>query len=93
MKLVIYSEERKYLLSNKNIDLGDRVYPMTNGQIINEDYYVNEVLHEDNRTGFPDDPHIIKDLDYSGDKRYEVITNKGYGPREKFFRIVATKEK
>ena len=46
-------------------------------------------------SGFPNEPHIIKDLNYdngSQGKAYQVRTDKGYSPIESYFKIIKMEE-
>jgi hypothetical protein len=75
-----------HLLTNTGIQPGDRVYPLTHGWNDGQAYYVMG-LHDPKMAGFPDHPHIVLDMNYGGSKSYEVQTDKGYGPRECYFKM------
>jgi len=62
------------------------VFPMTHGWNDGQVYYVTG-LNGPEMSGFPDDPHIILDLHYDGSKSYEVQTDRGWGPRESYFKL------
>ncbi len=47
-------------------------------------------------SGFPNEPHIILDLNYDNGKQskaYQVRTNNGYSPIECYFKIIKIEEK
>ena len=75
-----------HLLTNTELQSGDRVFPMTHGWNDGVFYYVVG-LNRPEISGFPNDPHIILDLQYSESKSYEVKTDRGYGPRESYFKL------
>lgn len=80
-----------YVLSNDDLKVGDEVYPISNG--ISDDktftYKHKEFDFREHMSGFPNEPHIIKDLKYSHYKPYEIHTSYGYGPVEKYFKIIS----
>ena len=95
MRFLMDFDGKRYLLSNEDLKVGDKTFPLTEGQTINGEYYVRNIRNPktdrffDACTSFPHDPHIIENLHHNDDfKPYEVRTNKGYGPREKYFKIV-----
>lgn len=88
-------------LTNENLEVGDKVYPISCGKSNDKDFsyhheyfYFGELKEIYQYDGFPnncfeDEPHIILDLNYSRDcKAYEIRTNFGYGPKEKYFKII-----
>ena len=77
-----------HLLTNVGIEVGDRVFPLTIGYNDGQDYYVMAINTSKSCSGWPDDPHIVLNLDYSRSKSYQVETDKGYGPRECFFKLI-----
>lgn len=79
-----------YLLTNKDLKVGDKVFPMTHGYTQGKTYYVFEVDTSLACSGWPSEPHTILDLHHSDDKGYEIRTDKGYGPREKYFKLIDT---
>jgi len=78
-----------YTFSNENLNVGDRVYPISRGTA-KEGVYTHEKFDfRDFMTGFFSDPHIIKNLHHSDDyKPYEISTDHGYGPVESYFKII-----
>ena len=47
-------------------------------------------------SGFPNEPHIIKDLNYDNGRQgkpYQIRTNNGYSPIECYFKIIKMEEK
>jgi hypothetical protein len=95
MKIRIYDKEHKkeYFLSNQNLKVGDKVFPLLAGYTKGGTYYVSDIRTEDFMTGFPNDPHTIKDLHHSDYKPYQIRTDKGYGVAEIYFKLVADREK
>ena len=83
---------KEYTLSNENLKNGDKVYPISNGRSNTEKFTYDH--HEfDWRffcSGWKSEPHTIVDLHYSDYKPYEVHTSHGYGPAEKYFKIINT---
>lgn len=77
----------RYTLSNENLQEGDKVFPIAEGRITKSNVFIFHNLNYE-KSGFPDDPHIIEALNYSKYKPYEINTNQGYGPREKYFKII-----
>lgn len=80
----------RYTLSNENLAVGDKVYPIARGRCLDDGSWI---LHEINFgnawTGFPEEPHTILDLKYSADyKPYEVRTDMGYSPIECYYKII-----
>ena len=79
----------RYTLSNDDLKVGDKVFPIASGRCINNNDWIlhgfdfNPVL-----SGFPDEPHIIKDLNYSDYKPEQIRTNHGYGPIEIYYKII-----
>jgi len=78
----------RYTLSNNNLEVGDKVFPIANGRVLPDGSWI---LHNydfrDFMSGFPDEPHIIKDLAHSKYKPYQVHTSHGYGPIETYYKI------
>lgn len=79
----------RYTLSNDDLKVGDKVYPIAEGRCLENGGWI---LHGfDFRavcSGFPDEPHTIKDLKYSESKPYEVHTDMGYSPKECYYKII-----
>lgn len=59
---------------------------MTHGWNDGQFYYIRELSVE--FSGFPDDPHIILSLDSGRSKSYQTQTDKGFGPRESYFKLI-----
>lgn len=78
---------RIYNLTNDGLSVGDAVFPISWGRITGKKYAHHEFCFKPSCTGFPDEPHTILDMHHSDDKGYEVRTDKGYGPRETYFKI------
>lgn len=83
----------KYVLSNENLAVDDKVFPISRGRTINNVHVHEEFDFRDFMSGFPDDPHTIKDLNYDNGrqgKTYEVHTSHGWSPKECYFKIIST---
>lgn len=66
--IVKYTKNKiDYILSNENLEKGDKVYPISRGRCCTyhihlSSYYVHyEYDFRDFCSGFPDDPHVIED--------------------------------
>jgi len=82
-----------YTLSNEDLKVGDETFPVSAG-ISKDDVYIHERFEFARyMSGFPNDPHIIEDLHHNDQyKPYEIRTNHGYGPKEKYFKIISKKD-
>ncbi len=79
----------RYTFSNENLQVGDEVFPIASGRCLDGGGWIlHEISFEDYMTGFPDEPHIIKNLEHSDYKPYQIQTDKGYGPIEQYFKII-----
>lgn len=76
------------VFSNENLKVGDKVFPISNGKVEEDKYIHWKYDFRDFMCGYPDDPHIIKDLKYSNYKPYEVHTSHGWGPIESYYKII-----
>lgn len=83
----------RYTLSNEGLKVGDNVYPIANGRTTDDGSWILHNLdYRDFTSGFPDEPHTILDLHHSDYKPYEVRTKQGFGPIEKYYRIIKREE-
>ena len=68
-------EKIRYTLSNENLKVGDEVYPIAIGRCLDDGGWI---LHElDFRgfmSGFPNEPHIIKNLNHDNGRQYQKIS-------------------
>lgn len=94
MQIEKYLDDFRYTLTNENLKEGDRVYPILNGRvredgtfIIHDIEFMSKYQKDFNTSGFPGEPHRIENLKHSDYKPYEVRTDHGYGPIEKYFKI------
>lgn len=76
------------LLSNKDLKVGDQVFPLTQGYNDGKNYFVINIVTNPALTGWPNNPHTILDLAHSESKPYEIRTDKGFGPRESYFKKI-----
>jgi hypothetical protein len=80
---------RRYTLSNDNLQVNDKVYPVANGRCFGKDEWI---LHgfdfKEHSSGFLNDPHTIIDLNHSNYKPYQVRTSHGYGPIETYYKVI-----
>lgn len=87
----------RYTLSNEDLRVGDSVFPIANGRCLdNGGWILHGFDFRDFISGFPDDPHIIEDLNYDSSqqgKDYQVKTNYGYSPIERYYKIIRMEEK
>ena len=85
---------KKYTMSNDFLTEGDQVFPISNGKISSDgEGYLHEYF--DFRyamSGFPDEPHTILDLHHSRSKSHQVQTTHGYGPEDRYFKIIKVED-
>jgi len=79
-------------MTNEDLQVGDKVFPISWGRVKGDKYEHEYFDFRDHACGYPNAPHTIIDLHHSEDKAYEVRTDKGYGPREKYFKNVVSEE-
>lgn len=79
----------RYTLSNENLAVGDKVFPIAWGRCLDGGGWI---FHNFNyspwSSSFPDDPHTIVNLHHDDYKPYEVRTDRGYSPRECYYKII-----
>lgn len=89
MKIEKVHNGRRYTLSNDGLKTNDKVYPIANGRCLGKDEWI---LHgfdfKECTSSFPDEPHTIIDLENSTYKPEQIRTNFGYGPIEKYYKII-----
>lgn len=85
----------RYTLSNDNLKVNDEVFPIANGRCTDDGGWILHEIEFECRhfkdfvpSGFPDEPHTILDLKHSDYKPYQIRTDQGYGPIEKYYKIV-----
>lgn len=93
MILEIIENNIKYILSNENLKTDDKVFPISRGickknKYTHEEVWLVRYLNGELMCGLPNDPHIIKDLNYSDYKPYQIHTSHGFGPIESYFKII-----
>lgn len=92
----VYSGIR-YTLSNDNLKVGDKVFPVAWGRCLEDGGWILHDFDFSNMMcGFPDEPHVIMDLNYDNGrqgKAYQVKTNKGYSPIECYYKIIKMEDK
>ena len=83
-----------HLLSNKNLKIGDKVFPLTTGYTHHGKYYVLDTCNYHNNsysllacTGWPDQPHTIISL-FQEDGLPRIQTDKGEGPAACYFKEI-----
>jgi hypothetical protein len=96
MKVEKVVDKIRYTLSNDNLKEGDKVYPIASGRCTEDGGWI---LHNydfrDFCTGFPNEPHTIVDLNFGNGnqgKAYEVRTDMGFSPIERYYKIVKKEE-
>lgn len=90
MKIEKYHNGIRYTLSNENLQVNDKVFPIANGRCTEDGGWI---LHNFDFRDFPNDPHTILDLNHSDYKPYEVRTDYGYSPIESYFKIIKKEKK
>ena len=90
MKVEKHHEGIRYTLSNEDLNVGDKVYPIARGRVLDDGSFIlHDLDYRDFMCGFPDDPHTIEDLHYcSTSKPYEIRTDKGYSPKECYYKVI-----
>lgn len=84
-----YLNGTRYTLSNEGLAVGDEVYPIARGRSLEDGGWIlHEFDYSESCSGFPDEPHVIVDLDYSTYKPYQIRTDHGYGPIELYYKII-----
>lgn len=84
---------KKYKLSNQGLKAGDPVFPISQGFVGDDEKYHHQKFDFRNfMTGFPDEPHIILNLNHSDSKPFQVRTSHGYSPIECYFKIIEVEE-
>jgi hypothetical protein len=79
----------RYTLSNENLAVNDKVYPIAWGRCLDDDDWIfHELNYNYACSGFPYEPHTILDLNYSTSKPERIRTNMGYGPPEIYYKII-----
>jgi len=81
-------EGKIYTFSNENLTEGDKVYPIAFGRTENGKWIHEEFGFGEWSTGFPDYPHTIEDLNNSDFKPYQIRTDYGFGPIEKYYKVI-----
>ena len=89
MKVEHMHEGVRYTLSNENLKVKDKVYPIAWGRCLDDGSWILHKLDfNECCSGFPDDPHTILDLNYSKSKPEQVRTDFGYSPIECYYKII-----
>ena len=89
MKVEKVHNKIRYTLSNENLAVGDKVYPIARGRCLDDGGWIfHEISFGNAWTGFPDEPHTILDLQYSKYKPEQVRTDFGYSPIECYYKII-----
>lgn len=88
MKVEHVLDNYRYTLSNDNLKVNDEVFPIAFGRCLDNGDWILHKFEWGEHSGFPNSPHIIQDLSHSNYKPYQVRTDHGYGPCEKYFKII-----
>lgn len=82
----------RYTLSNENLAVGDKVYPIAWGRCLDDGSWIfHELNYNYACSGFPYEPHKIMDLNYDGGRQgkpYQIRTDMGYSPIECYYKII-----
>lgn len=86
MKLEKVKEGIRYTFSNEGVNDGDLTWPLIHGRCTDEGW----IMHDTSWHDFDlEKPHVIKNTKHDPKyKPYEVRTDKGYGPKETYFKII-----
>lgn len=79
---------KRYTLSNENLKVGDKVFPIAWGRCLDDGGWILHNFSYHTSSGFPDEPHTILNLKHSDYKPYQVRTNHGYSPVECYYKII-----
>lgn len=93
MKIERYHDGLRYTLSNDNLKVGDKVYPIANGRCLDGGGWILHGFDFGEWSSFPQDPHTILNLKHSDYKPYEIRTDHGFGPVEKYYKIIKVEER
>jgi hypothetical protein len=86
--------EIRYTLSNENLKVGDKVFPIASGRCLdNGGWILHDFDFRDFMSGFPDEPHTIENLKNSDYKPYEVKTDMGFSPKDRYYKIIKMEKK
>ena len=91
MKIGKHLNGIRYTLSNDDLQVGDKVYPIGRGYVTKGEFILGELDFRDFMSGFPDEPHTILDLNYDNGrqgKAYQVRTDMGFSPIESYYKII-----
>lgn len=79
----------RFTLSNENLAVGDKVYPIAWGRCLDGgDWIFHNYDYSFACSSFPTEPHTILDLHHSDYKPYQVRTKEGFGPIEIYYKII-----
>jgi hypothetical protein len=102
MKIEKVYNNIRYTLSNEDLQVGDKVYPIARGRCLDGGGWIlHDIDFRDFSSGFPDEPHTILDLNYDNGrqmpefflgKSYQVRTNYGYSNIESYYKIIKREE-
>jgi hypothetical protein len=103
MKIEKVYNNIRYTLSNEDLQVGDKVYPIARGRcldgggwILHDIEFESKYVKGLNTSGFPDEPHTILDLNYDNGRQckpYQVRTNYGFSPIERYYKIIKLEER
>lgn len=77
-----------HLLTNEGLSVGDKVFPIVHGWNDGKIWYLTDIDYSLVCSGWPTEPHTLLNLNHSDDKSYQVRTDHGYGPIEKYFKLI-----
>lgn len=93
MKIEKVYRLKRYTLSNDNLKVGNKVFPIVNGRCTdNGEFILHDLDFRNFISGFPNQPHTILNLKHSDYKPQEVRTDFGYSPVECYFKIIKIEE-
>lgn len=94
MKIERIIDNLRYTFSNKNLKIGDKVYPIANGRCLDNDGWIlHEFDFDDINYNGLSNFHTILNLKHSTEyKPYEIQTDHGFGPKEIYYKIIKTEK-
>ena len=85
-------EKVKLFICTTDIKVGDKTFPFLRGHCDDiEKGPFNEKINWDTKdfmSGWPDDPHIIENLNYDDYKPYRISTDKGFGSPGRYIKVI-----
>ncbi len=86
----VHDRDIRYTLSNENIAIGDKVYPLAMGRCRDDGSWVlHEFYFERYMSGFPKEPHEVVEFIKNERANYRTIrTHHGSSPEYCYFKVI-----